>query len=213
MFTGIVEETGRVSEARQSPGGRRLSIECRRVLEGTKVGDSIAVDGTCLTVVSLSPGAFSADVMPETLGKTTLKVLRPGALVNLERAVVVGGRLGGHMVTGHVDEAGHIMEKRPSGNAVLVRVGISPSALRYIVPRGSVAVDGISLTVVERLDSGFTVSIIPHTAAGTTLGSKRSGDPVNVETDIIGRYVESLMDRGEGKGLSRELLAKAGFLT
>ena len=213
MFTGIVEETGRVCEARQSTGGLQLSIECRRVLEGTVVGDSIAVDGTCLTVVCLSPGTFSADVMPETLGKTTLKGLRPGAMVNLERAVVMGGRLGGHMVTGHVDEVGHIMEKRPTGNAVLVRIGVSPAVLRYIVPRGSVAVDGISLTVVDRLDSGFTVSIIPHTASGTTLGSKRPGDPVNIETDIIGKYVESLMDKREGKGLSRELLAKAGFLT
>ena len=185
MFTGIVEELGTVA----SFEGGRLRINATLVLEDAKIGDSTAVNGCCLTVVELGPGWWEADVSEESVARTNLGDLRPGSPVNLERPVRVTDRLGGHIVQGHVDGVGEIVDPAPD-----LRVRMPRELLRYIVEKGSVTVDGISLTVVDVLDDGFTVALIPHTTAVTTLGSKRAGDRVNLEVDVMAKYVERLMD-------------------
>lgn len=188
MFTGIVEELGRL-EARD---GSRFTFRAALVTEDAKVGDSISVDGCCLTVVALGPdGAWSADAVDETLSRTTLGDLRPGDPVNLERPVRPVDRLGGHVVQGHVDAVGEIVVPAPD-----LRVRVPPDLTRYLVPKGSVAVDGCSLTVVEVLPDGFTVAIVPHTTAVTTLGAKHAGARVNVEIDILAKYTERLLASG-----------------
>ena len=213
MFTGIIEEQGEFIQLRQTAGSASLVIRAHLVLQGTKVGDSIAVDGVCLTVTEMQGDRFYADVMPETLRRSTLGGLEPGDPVNLERAMAADGRFGGHIVAGHVDGTGVISRLRNEGNAVLYTVSADPSVLRYIVEKGSVAIDGISLTVVQVTGNDFTVSVIPHTNAVTGLSRKKAGDKVNLENDIIGKYVERLMRPEETKqGVTMDFLAEHGFL-
>jgi len=210
MFTGIIEEMGRV--AGLSPGGV-LKVQASVVLEGTRTGDSIAVSGVCLTVVEMTGESFAVDVMPETLKRSTLGALRPGDPVNLERAMVAGGRLGGHLVNGHVDGVGTVRSVRPHGNAVLFDISSPEDVARYMVPRASVTLDGISLTIVEARGSGFSVSIIPRTLAETTLSTAKPGTRLNVEVDIIAKYVEAfLAGRNGGSGIG-DALARGGFMT
>ncbi len=218
MFTGLIEELGSVQAMVRGQKSVRLTIAARKVLADVRLGDSIAVNGTCLTVVDFSATFFTADIMPETVERTVLATLQKEDKVNLERTLAVGDRLGGHIVTGHIDGVGRITEKRRNDNAVLITLAAPAAVMKYIVPKGSVAIDGISLTVVEHSAAGFTVSLIPHTAAATTLGFKQAGDPVNLETDIIGKYVAKML-QGEpeaeptaGKGgLTRGFLAEHGF--
>lgn len=215
MFTGIVEEVGRVR--RVTAGGRagELSIRCAQVLEGTKLGDSIAVNGVCLTVTALLPDGFTADVMPETLRRSGLGTLRPGDGVNLERAMPADGRFGGHIVSGHIDGLGRITAFRREENAVWITVAASPSLLLLVVEKGSIAIDGVSLTVAAVGDGDFQVSVIPHTAKETILLDKQTGDPVNLETDIVGKYVARLLGGGAAaapaKGINLDFLAEHGF--
>ena len=191
MFTGIIEEVGTVGEI----GDHRLTIRAGKVLEDQKMGDSIAVNGTCLTVVAHDPSSFSVDLSPETLGRTSLGSLVQGHKVNLERPLAVSDRLGGHIVQGHVDATGRITSSRTEGNSQILRVRY-PNKLRpYIVEKGFIAVDGISLTVVQKGTSTFTLSVIPYTLENTNLQEKGPGDRVNLETDIVAKYVESLLAR------------------
>lgn len=193
MFTGLVEELGKVKQIVRGAKSVRLSIFGSKVLEDVKTGDSIAVNGTCLTVVDYSRDWFTADVMPETVDRTALSGLKAGDTVNLERTLRVGERLGGHIVSGHIDGVGTILAKEQNDNAVIVRIGAGAEVMRYIISKGSIAIDGTSLTVVEFGDNWFTVSLIPHTASLTTVGLKAIGEPVNLEADIIGKYVEKLL--------------------
>lgn len=217
MFTGIIEEVGEITGLRQTGTSTVLGVRAKTVLGGTKIGDSIAVNGVCLTVVRLTGDGFDGDVMPETLRRTNLGKLKPKSRVNLERAMAADGRFGGHIVAGHVDGTGTITELKPEGNAVWVTVSAAPELLRYIVEKGSITIDGISLTVAYVDDSCFKVSIIPHTGEETTLLTRTAGYEVNLETDIVGKYVEKLMqpakDAAKPKsGLSAEFLAQNGFL-
>lgn len=186
MFTGLIEEQGRVLTP---PRNGKLSLAADKVTEGLALGDSIAVNGVCLTVSAFSGQRFTADVMPETLHRSNLGELRTGSLVNLERALPATGRFGGHFVSGHIDGVGSLLSVRPVGNALIFSIRAAPELLRGIVEKGSVAIDGISLTVVEVTETLFSVSVIPHTAAVTTLAGKRPGDRLNLETDMIGKYV------------------------
>jgi len=208
LFTGIIEERGKVIEL--SPKGA-LKVGASLVLEETNPGESIAVSGVCLTVVDMTASTFTVDVMPETLKRSTLGSLRPGAAVNLERAVQAGGRLGGHLVNGHVDGVGTVRSRRQQGNAVFFDIDVETEVSKYTVPKGSVAVDGISLTVVEARPAGFSVSIIPHTLAQTTLDDARVGTRVNIEVDIIAKYVEAFISRKSGGGIE-DALARGGYL-
>ncbi len=211
MFTGIVEELGSVKALRRDAGAVRLTVSASTVLGGTVLGDSISVNGVCLTVVELGKSHFSADVALETLKVTNLGELTVGQQVNLERALQLSARIGGHLVSGHVDAVGRIRAKNQEGNSWRITFDAPAPALRYIIKKGSVAIDGISLTVADVDASGFTIAMIPHTAKLTTLGAKNAGDSVNLETDLIGKYVEKLMaGRIEG-GVSLELLRKNGF--
>jgi riboflavin synthase len=193
LFTGIIEEIGSVK--RVSVGGKSGSIEiaAKKVLDGTKVGDSIAVNGVCLTVTSLGSSSFTADVMAETLRRSSLGSLSVGNGVNLERAMAADGRFGGHLVSGHIDGTGTISKMQKEENAVWVHIQANSEILNLIVEKGSIAIDGISLTVAGVSDSEFSVSVIPHTAKETTLLSKKAGDTVNLENDIIGKYVQKLL--------------------
>lgn len=218
MFTGIVEELGRLRKIQKGADSARLTIEGVVVLQDVKLGDSIAVNGICLTVTEFNERFFSVDVMAETLRKTNLEELKPGDPVNLERALRVGDRLGGHIVSGHIDGVGQISGQRREDIAVLTEITAPAEVMRYVIKKGSVTIDGISLTVVDRTDSTFMVSLIPHTAKMTTLGYKKAGDRVNLESDIIGKYVEQLMGlkppakSGEKTGLTMEYLVEKGFL-
>lgn len=192
-----------------------LHIECKKVLEGTQVGDSIAVNGVCLTVTAINGGGYTADVMSETLNRSTLASMKRGSRVNLERAMAADGRFGGHIVAGHVDGIGEIIKIARDETAVWYRISAASEVMRYIVEKGSIAIDGISLTVAQVSDTDFTVSVIPHTQANTVLREKRAGDYVNLETDIIGKYVEKLLHpsaeiRKESK-LTMEFLREHGF--
>ena len=195
MFTGLVEDVGRVEAISDlaGGGGRRLEVGARLFASGQSLGASVAIDGVCLTVVAWHNGRAAFDVGPETLERTTLGALGKGASVNLERPLALGDRLGGHLVAGHVDGVGEVSARAPRGEAVDVTIGLAPALLRYVVEKGSVAVDGISLTV-NRVDGrGFEVSLIPHTQSVTTLASKAPGARVNIEVDLIGKYVEKLL--------------------
>jgi riboflavin synthase len=207
MFTGIVEEVGRVRAVR--PG--RLTIGAVEVVEGTKAGDSINVNGTCLTATGVGEREFSVEVMPETLRRTNLGALEPGQGVNLERAMAANGRFGGHFVQGHVDGTGEIVSLVPEGEALLVRVLAPPEVMRYLVEKGFVAVDGISLTIARLDQTSFTVSLVGYTRAKTTLSSKKAGDTVNLEVDIIAKYLQR-MQAAERPGISLEFLGEHGFL-
>ncbi len=216
MFTGIVEELGKIMSVKKGAESCQLEISASKVLENTKIGDSIAVNGICLTVTSLSVTSFSADVMAETLRRTSLSALKSGSFVNLERAMSADGRFGGHIVSGHIDGTGIIKEFKNEGNAVWVTVNADMNILKYIVEKGSVAIDGISLTVADVSDSFFKVSIIPHTQNETTLLMKKTGDKVNLECDVIAKYVEKMLCRTDNisskKGITMDLLYENGFI-
>ena len=215
MFTGIVEELGVIRALRRGARSAVLSIGADTVLSDLKIGDSVAVNGVCLTATAVDGGGFTADVMHETLRRSSLGDLVPGSRVNLERALAANGRFGGHIVSGHIDGTGTIAEKRRDDNAVWYTVAAAPGLLRYVVEKGSIAIDGISLTVAAVEADRFSVSVIPHTAAVTLLGRKGPGDRVNLETDLIGKYVEKLLRPADapaaGGGISLEFLAENGF--
>lgn len=195
MFTGIVEELGTVVDLEDQGDAVRLTVNGPLVTSDAAPGDSIAVNGCCLTVVTHADGSFTADVMRETLAKTSLGAFEPGTRVNLERAVTPTTRLGGHIVQGHVDGTGTVVSRTPSEHWEVVEVSLPADLERYLVPKGSITVDGISLTVVEVLGESFTVSLIPETLARTTLGFKQPGDVVNLEVDVVAKYVEKMVTR------------------
>ena len=203
MFTGIIEEIGTVESVRKGGGSFRLTVRCSKVLGSgdhpTAIGDSIAVNGICLTVTDLTDVTFTADVMPETLNRTSLSGVRSGTEVDLERAMPAYGRFGGHIVSGHIDGTGKITNIQKSGNAVWYTIAAEKDIMSLIVEKGSIAIDGISLTVASVSDSVFSVSIIPHTIEETTLPNRRIGSTVNLETDIIGKYVRKMMRSGEAE--------------
>ena len=212
MFTGIIEETGSVARVLQGGTSGEIKINASCVLEGTRLGDSIAVNGVCLTVTGLYDDGFTADVMPETLRRSNLGMLRSGDKVNLERAMAADGRFGGHIVSGHIDGTGDIVSLRNEGNAVWVRIRAKEEILGLIVEKGSITIDGISLTVATLASDHFEVSIIPHTGAQTTLLKKKPGDKVNLENDIIGKYVQRLLGKSTGNGgITADFLAEHGF--
>lgn len=217
MFTGIIEEIGQIESVQKGSKSAVLHIRCNEVLDGTRVGDSIAVNGVCLTVTSMNNRGYTADVMAETLERSSLGSLKSGSRVNLERAMPADGRFGGHIVAGHIDGTGTIVEISKDETAVWYRVRTEPDILRYIVEKGSITIDGISLTVARVSREDFSVSIIPHTQGNTTLADRRTGDIVNLETDIIGKYIEKLLQPKEpeqeqdGSKLTLEFLAEHGF--
>jgi riboflavin synthase len=216
VFTGIIEGLGTVLSVTSMGGGMRLGIQSDFPLEGTHVGDSIAVNGVCLTAVRAEPKDFEVDVAPETLSRSTMSRVKIRDRVNLERALRLGDRLDGHLVTGHIDGMGKVTAIQSAGNAWLFSFEISEGLRRYIVEKGSVAIDGISLTVNACNQKGFQISVIPHTGEVTTLGFKKVGDVVNIETDVIGKYVERFTRTAQGKQNGRPvdeaLLVKTGFL-
>ncbi|UNK20472.1 riboflavin synthase [Paenibacillus sp. N3/727] len=220
MFTGLVEEIGEMRQIGRKGEAMVLSISALRIMDDLKLGDSVAVNGVCLTATTIGKSMFTVDVMPETYRSTNLKELQGGSKVNLERAMAAGARFGGHIVQGHVDGTGMIRSVHSDQNAVVYE--IAPSNLdlfKYILPKGSVTLDGISLTVVKVNDSTFTVSIIPHTLAETVLAYKKAGDTVNIENDILGKYVDHLLHYGSqgaasktsSSGISHDYLSEHGF--
>ncbi len=215
MFTGIVEEVGSIAGVERGAKSAKLKINAKTVLEGTKLGDSIAVNGVCLTVTSMANGTFTADVMAETLRRSSLGALSTGSMVNLERAMAADGRFGGHIVSGHIDATGTVKNLVREDNAVWVTIAAESLVLRYIVEKGSIAIDGISLTVAYVDDSCFKVSIIPHTAKETTLLQKKPGDIVNLECDVIAKYIEKLMkpapEENTKSGITMDFLMKHGY--
>jgi riboflavin synthase len=215
MFTGIVESMGKVRNIRRRALSFQIEIQAESILYNVNLGDSIAVSGVCLTVTENDLQHFTADVMPETMHKTTLKNLKSGDYVNLERALRVGDRLGGHIVQGHIDGIGVIKAKDKYDIAYIYTIQAPAEVLRYTIPKGSIAVDGVSLTVINVLTDSFTVSLIPHSANKTILGFKQAGDYVNLESDILGRYIEKLLETGgdeKTSSLSVSFLAENGFL-
>ena len=193
MFTGIVEELGKVRSVSLSGNSGTISVKAKKVLENTRIGDSIAVNGVCLTVTSLQPDGFTADIMAETVRRSSLGKCGPGDPVNLERAMAAGGRFGGHIVAGHIDGTGTVVSLKKEENAVWITINAPSEILKYIIEKGSIAIDGVSLTVAYVDDSCFKVSIIPHTAKETILLTKQPGDIVNLENDLVGKYVEKLL--------------------
>lgn len=217
MFTGIVEEMGAVTALDKSLAGTRLSVLAASVMSDLKLGDSMCVNGTCLTVVARTDRDFSVEISPETLSVTTLGQLAVGAPVNLERAMKLNERIGGHLVAGHVDGVGTIRSRRQEGNAIVFTIEAPPDVLRYCIVKGSVTVDGISLTINEVGSHAFSVAIIPHTATVTTLGLKQVNDQVNLESDLIGKYVERLLqERSQlpksAPVIDRDYLQKRGLI-
>lgn len=214
MFTGIVEEIGRIIGIEKKSESMVLTIEGEKVLENTAIGDSIATNGICLTVTSLGENSFTADVMPETVYRTSLENLSSGTEVNLERALTLNKPLGGHMVQGHIDGTGTLSSTEKKGNSLLMTITAKPSLLKYIVEKGSIALDGTSLTVVAVTENDFTVSLIPQTLEDTILYKKKNGHRINIECDILGKYVEKLLSFQETKEerITEEFLGKYGFL-
>lgn len=220
MFTGLVAELGTVQRLARQGNSYHLTVGAKKVLENLKIGDSVAVNGACLTVVRMDDSGFTADVMPETVRLTNIGSLQPGSRVNLERTLRLCDGLDGHIVSGHVEGLGTISEQRPEGIAVVVTIATPPELLKYIIKKGSVAIDGISLTVTEVTDTSFSVSLIPHTAKETTLGFKKVGDSVNLETDILGKYVERMLtwnnaqhkQAGKADTLNMNTLLENGFV-
>lgn len=209
MFTGIIEEMGRIKRIAMQGSSGQITIRADKVLEGTKIGDSIAVNGICLTVVSIQKDGFTADVMAETVRRSSLSDAGNGDFVNLERAMAADGRFGGHIVSGHIDGTGTIRSCRKEENAVWVEIKASPEILALVVEKGSICIDGISLTVASVSDSGFQVSVIPHTGEETTLLKKGPGELVNLENDVVGKYVRKLL----GLGPKTEEKAASGGMT
>lgn len=226
MFTGLVEEVGTMKSINRQGEAMLLGISATVITEGMKLGDSISVNGVCLTATSFDTTSFTVDVMPQTYRNTNLKDLKPGSRVNLERAMAAGGRFGGHIVQGHADGTGTIRSITRDQNAVVYEIKPSKSSLfKYIIPKGSITVDGISLTVVEAAGGSFTISIIPHTLAQTVLAFKKAGDTVNLECDILGKYVEHMLRFGQvseseaeqdgekkTEGIDLSFLAANGFM-
>ncbi len=219
MFTGIIEEIGKVKNIKHNIASSIITIEAKEVTKGTKLGDSIAVNGVCLTVVKISDNFFDADIMAETLRHSNLKKIQRGDNVNLERAMSANGRFGGHIVAGHVDGLGEITNFQKEDNAVWITIKCSPELLKYIVYKGSVALDGVSLTVASVTEKDFSVSIIPHTKEETTLLQKSIGDNINIECDVIGKYVEKMLffkeneqEQQKTSRLDLDFLSKNGFL-
>lgn len=221
MFTGIIEGLGSIDTLRSAGRGKRLTVEADFTLDQTKIGDSIAVNGACLTVVKIGGKKFEVDLSPETLATSTFESAKRGDRVNLERAMRLSDRIDGHLVSGHVDGIGVIKKQEKLGNTLMVTVAVPETLSRYMIHKGSIAVDGISLTINVCESQSFTVSIIPHTARLTTIGMKKKGDRVNIETDMIGKYVErfsrgqSMDTRGKdvvSSGIDMEFLVKSGFL-
>lgn len=223
MFTGIIEGLGTIAGIGSAGHGKRFVIESDFHLDGTKVGDSIAVNGACLTAVVIQGRRFEVDVAPETISRTTFSKAVIGERVNLERALRLSDRLDGHLVSGHIDGTGVIQHKSPISNAIIVSIRVTESLSRYMIPKGSVAVDGISLTINEVHHDGFEVSIIPHTAGLTTIGFKKTASIVNIETDMIGKYVERFLSQKPDSGRKQKpakesaidmaFLQKSGFIT
>ena len=220
MFTGIIEGLGTISKITPAGQGKQFVVNADFVLDQTKIGDSIAVSGACLTVVMIEKDRFHVDVSPETLAKTTLGKAKVGHRVNLERALRLSDRIGGHLVAGHVDGLGSIRQKRRMGNSVVITIDVPESITRYMIKKGSVAVDGISLTINDFSRDRFEVSIIPHTAKMTTIDMSKIGDLVNIETDMIGKYVERFVlekkssnkEEKTADSVNIQFLAETGFL-
>jgi riboflavin synthase len=220
MFTGIIEGLGKITNIRSAGEGKRFSIDAGFNLDGSKIGDSIAVNGACLTAVTIAKSRFEVDVSPETVDKTTLINIKVGEQVNIERALRLSDRLDGHLVSGHIDGTARITHKNRQANAIIVGFTVGQSLARYMIPKGSVAIDGISLTINTCDKQNFEVSIIPHTADITTIGIRQVGDAVNIETDMIGKYVEKFLtsknttDNNDGtkKPVDMEFLLKTGFI-
>ena len=220
MFTGIIESLGTIRRIESAGEGKILHIGADLDLSETKIGDSIAVNGACLTAVRLGKSDFSVDVAPETVSRTTFKTAGPGTRVNLERAMKLSARIDGHLVSGHVDGTGTITSITKKSNALILEVGVGPELAQDMIEKGSVAVEGISLTINRCWEAGFELSIIPHTASITTIGFKKIGDPVNIETDMLGKYVRKILTgnartsqtKTNDSGVSLEMLARNGFL-
>lgn len=215
MFTGIIEEIGKIKSISDGGASEILKVECEKVLKNTQIGDSIALNGVCLTVTSMSDTEYTADVMHETLNRSTLGKLKPGDKVNLERAMAADGRFGGHIVSGHIDGVGHIINIQEDDNAVWYTVEADEDIMRYVVKKGSITIDGISLTVAYADDQMFKVSTIPHTRKVTNLEEKKTGDAVNLECDIIGKYVEKLLNvenKRKTSNITESFLEENGFI-
>lgn len=206
MFTGIIEEVGFLKALKRSGGGAVIEIGAKYVLSDVKIGDSISVNGLCLTVMDFGADYFNADIMPESLNRSSLGSLKFGDRVNLERAIAADGRFGGHIVSGHIDGTGRICKIRRDSNAVWYTINADKKILKYVIEKGSIAIDGISLTVANVSVTDFSVSVIPHTAGNTALPYKKTGDIVNLENDLIGKYIEKLLN--EKSGITREFLAR-----
>lgn len=215
MFTGIIEEIGTIGAVNKIAAAAVLSIKCQRILEDIHLGDSIAVNGVCLTVTSFDEAGFTADVMHETLNRSSLGCLKPGSHVNLERAMAADGRFGGHIVSGHIDGTGKIISLKRDANAIWYTITCDKQLLRYIIEKGSITIDGISLTVAKVTRETFSVSIIPHTLTETILSEKKAGDTINLENDCIGKYVEHIMQFGknsqEKSKITENFLIENGF--
>jgi len=215
MFTGIIEETGKIQGIQRSAKSTVLTIQGDIIFHDLKLGDSVSVNGVCLTASSLSTNSFTADVMNETLKRSSLGSLKAGSRVNLERAMPANGRFGGHIVSGHIDGTGVVTNIKNDGNAAWYTIRASDKIMRYIIEKGSIAIDGVSLTVAKVSNEDFSVSVIPHTANNTVLSEKRTGDVVNLENDVIGKYVEKLMDCGpaqsSGSNITKDFLFKFGY--
>ena len=209
MFTGIIEEIGRLKNL----SGGRIEIFCEKILSDMKIGDSISTNGICLTVTDFAENFFAADVMPETFRKTSLSEISAGGIVNLERAMKVGDRLDGHIVSGHIDGVGKILSMRHEGNAIFINISAENSLLKQIAAKGSVALDGISLTVVDSDSENFSVSMIPHTREVTNFKFKRAGSLVNIETDILAKYIDRLINfKNSPQTLTKDFLFENGFI-
>jgi riboflavin synthase len=210
MFTGIIESVGKVVSKRAFGHGVEIEIDTGLDLSHDAIGDSVAVDGVCLTVTRIVGGTFAADASLETISRSTLGDIRPGAKVNIERALAFSSRLGGHIVLGHVDTVGKVLQKEPAGESLFIKVGFERTFARYVVEKGSIAVGGVSLTINDVYTDAFTVNVIPHTAKSTSLTLKTPGVRVNLEFDVLGKYVESLLNKDKGSSL-QDLLIKQGF--
>jgi riboflavin synthase len=220
MFTGIIEGLGKITNIRSAGEGKRFAIDAGFSLDGSKTGDSIALNGACLTAVTIAKSHFEVDVSPETIERTSLRNIKIGEKVNIERALRLSDRLDGHLVSGHIDGTGRITHKNRKGNAIIVGFIVAESLARYMIPKGSVAIDGISLTINTCDEQNFEVSIIPHTADITTIGIRQVGDAVNIETDMLGKYVEKFLTSKKPTGnndktkkpVDMEFLLKTGFI-
>lgn len=215
MFTGLIEEIGMIQSVIKSANSAQLTIKADKVLQDTKLGDSISTNGVCLTVISISNKTFTVDVMPETMKRSNLKNLKPGSQVNLERALKLGDRLGGHIVTGHIDGIGHITAIEEDENATWITIDAEPRIMKYIVEKGSISIDGTSLTIAYADDETFQVSIIPLTRDETTILSKKTGEEVNLECDVLGKYIERLLmfkeNRKNVDTIGMDFLRENGF--